>query len=122
MQKKQKKSALFGDILHDLPEDRREIAELLLRKAKFIVGLLDDLEKIIEERGPVEEYAQGQNVITRENPAVRQYVQAMRSLRDIVSQILQLSGRKGRTEERDALVEFLRASAAGGGGDGQGDN
>lgn len=116
MAKNSKDKNKFSDILSDIPENKQEIAKLLLGKASFLVGLLSELEKIISERGPVEEYVQGENTITRENPAVRQYVQSMRSLRDIISQILQLSGKKHKTEERDALVEFLRSTSGSGDG------
>ena len=101
----------FSEILQEIPEEKHEFAKVLLEKAIFTIELLKEIERAIKERGVVEDYRYGGKEVTRENPAVKQYVQVMRTFRDIVSQLLQLMKKKTDEKERDELAEFLLSRA-----------
>lgn len=62
------------NVIYELiPEDKRIIAEDLIKEIYFIAETLDQLKKNIKETGIVERFEQGKQNFMRENPALKSY-------------------------------------------------
>lgn len=61
-------------LLDEVPENKKVVAERLLKEIFFMIDRLDDCKKDVEENGTIVFYQNGANQSgTRENPAIKLY-------------------------------------------------
>lgn len=100
----------FNKILKQVPEDKKPIAESLIKELLFMTNTLDDLKEQVEERGTVDLFKQGSQEFLRESPALKAYNTTVQRYSLLYKQLSDLLP-KGQTESKDnALYEFIKGN------------
>ena len=63
----------FEEILKIIPDERKQIAQNLIKEICFMMKTLEELRKTIEETGTVDLFEQGKQKFMRESPALKAY-------------------------------------------------
>lgn len=100
----------FNKILKQVPEDKKPIAESLIKELLFMTNTLDDLKGQVEERGTVDLFKQGSQEFLRESPALKAYNTTVQRYSLLYKQLADLLP-KGQPESKDnALYEFIKGN------------
>ncbi len=100
----------FNKILKQVPEDKKPIAESLIKELLFMTNTLDDLKEQVEERGTVDLFKQGSQEFIRESPALKAYNTTVQRYSLLYKQLSDLLP-KGQPESNDnALYEFIKGN------------
>src|SRR5690606_6423774 len=102
-----REEARLKKIFADLPEDRRRIAEGLVKEAAFMRVTLEETRAVIDREGVIERFEQGAQRFLREHPATKVYAAMINRYSAVVKQLIDLlpTAEKGKTEA-DELIEF----------------
>ena len=111
----------------DLPENKKSIVLPLIQNAAFMRVTLDDLQRIIAEQGPVEEYRNGETQYgMKQSAALQSYNSLIKNYAAVIQKLFQLLPAMERPrypvleqffeeeteEERQAGYEEARRQAA----------
>ena len=87
-------------IFEDLDENQREVAEGLIDQASFMLIVLQDLQKAINESGVVGEYKNGANQFgTKQSAELQAYNQTLRSYNAVIGKLLKIVPSKPEKQE-----------------------
>ena len=89
-----------------IPEDRRIIADDLIKEVYFITETLDELKENIKETGTVEKFEQGKQKFLRENPALKSYNTTIQRYCLVYKQLTDLIPKKENKPEDDGFDNF----------------
>ncbi len=95
-------------LLTDIPKDKANSVESLLRNAAFMSITLDDLQDKINEIGVVSEYQNGQNQWgTKKSPEVEVYNAMIKNYMGVIKQLTDLIP-NDKPIEKDELMGFVK--------------
>src|SRR5690606_13626650 len=102
-----REEARLKKIFAEMPEDRRRIAEGLVKEAAYMRVTLGETRAVIDHEGVIERFEQGAQRFLREHPATKVYASFVNRYSAIVKQLIDLllAAEKGKTEA-DELIEF----------------
>src|SRR5690606_33613467 len=105
-----KEEARLKKIFADIPEDKRRVAEGLVKEAAFMRVTLEETRAVIDHEGVIERFEQGAQRFLREHPATKVYASFVNRYSAIVKQLIDLlpAAEKGKTEA-DELIEFVKS-------------
>ena len=92
-----------------ISDEYQEESEILSNQMYFVLETLEDLQKQIREKGTTEKFEQGKQNFIRENPALKSYIQLMKTYDSLYKNILNLineSKGKGTNKELEEDKEF----------------
>ena len=82
-------------IFSTLDENELQVAEGLIRQASFMLIILEDLQKAIDQNGSVGEYKNGKDQFgTKQSAELQAYNQTLRSYNAVVTKLLKIVPRK----------------------------
>ncbi len=97
-------------LLTDIPKDKANSVESLLRNAAFMSITLDDLQDKINEIGVVSEYQNGQNQWgTKKSPEVEVYNAMIKNYMGVIKQLTDLIP-NDKPIEKDELMGFVKSA------------
>lgn len=103
-----KEFAKLKKLLTDIPKDKANSVESLLRNAAFMSITLDDLQDKINEIGVVSEYQNGQNQWgTKKSPEVEVYNAMIKNYMGVIKQLTDLIP-NDKPIEKDELMGFVK--------------
>jgi len=97
----------FKMILGKVPDDKKPIAEKLIKELSFMTKILDTLKKTIEENGPTENFKQGTQEFLRESPALKGYNTTIQRYSLLYKQLEGLLPKTPTDNKGDALLSFI---------------
>lgn len=110
---KKKKQVVSADmkkvknLLKDIPEDRRAIAQGLYNELVFMQNTLQNLKEQVEEEGAVSMFKQGQQEFLREHPALKAYNTTIQRYNLIYKQFIDLLPQTDESNQDDELLNFI---------------
>ena len=105
-QTKPDKAKLSG-ILEQIPEDRREVANDLLKELNFMSETLDELKAKVKSSGAVTLFEQGKQKMIIENPAMKSYNTTIQRYGAIYKQLIDLIPKMPPSEHDDGFEDFI---------------
>lgn len=96
-------------VFADIPEDKRRVAEGLVKEAAFMRVTLEETRAVIDREGVIERFEQGAQKFLREHPATKVYASLINRYSAVVKQLIDLlpDGEKGK-DESDELMAFVK--------------
>ena len=90
-----------------LEEDRKELANSLLRELEFMNNTLSSLKSNVEENGVITKMCQGKYDIDRANPSLNQYNVLIKNYSNCIKQLNDLLPKElsGTDDELDGFVD-----------------
>lgn len=95
------------ELLKDIPDDRRSIANSLYNELVFMQNTLQILKKQVQEEGAVSMFKQGKQEFLREHPALKAYNTTIQRYNLIYKQFIELLPESEGTEMNDPLIDFI---------------
>src|SRR5690606_13129931 len=92
-----------------LPEDKRRVAEGLVKEAAFMRVTLEETRDVIDREGVIELFEQGAQRFLREHPATKVYASFINRYSTVIKQLIDLlpDDDKQKTET-DELMAFVK--------------
>lgn len=87
---KNAKLLAFKKIFERVPDNKKNLVMGLMEQAAFMYVQLSELIEIIEKNGVVEDFKQGKQQFTREQPAVKTYNAMLKNYNVTIKQLLEL--------------------------------
>lgn len=106
-----KAESLFKDVkkaVKNLSKPKQNIANTLLKEAKFCATTLEELRNYVELYGVVTSMDQGDYSIDRENPALKSYNTTIKNYMNLMKQLAELFENISPENKPDELEEFLK--------------
>lgn len=97
----------FNMILGEVPDNKKPIAEKLIKELTFMTRTLDTLKAVVEENGPVEDFKQGTQEFMRESPALKGYNTTIQRYSLLYKQLEGLLPKIPTDTKGDALLNFI---------------
>lgn len=94
-------------IYRDLEGKKKKVAEGLIQEAAYMRATLEDLRKMIDLYGPVDELQQGDYVVLREHPAMKTYNTLIQRYTTAIKQLTDLLPKEAVKEEDDGFEAFV---------------
>ncbi len=94
-----------------IPDDRKPIAENLMKELSFMERTLSELKKTVTEVGAVEHFENGKQKFVRENPALKSYNTTIQRYALIYKQFVDLLPAAAKPAAKDELAEFIKKKA-----------
>lgn len=103
----QKNKRQINKILKLVPEDKKQIAEKLVKEILFMGETLDDLKEKVKEGGPVELFKQGSQEFMRESPSLKAYNTTVQRYSLLYKQLTDLLPKIAVDTKGEALLDFI---------------
>lgn len=91
-----------------VPDERKPIAEKLVREIAFMGQTLDKLKTVVEENGTLDLFKQGSQEFIRESPALKAYNTTIQRYSLLYKQLTDLMPKQAQENADSALYEFLK--------------
>lgn len=92
-----------------VPDDRKVIAEKLIKELVFMAKTLTELRGAVEKDGPIDLFKQGRQEFKRENPALKAYNMMIQRYSLLNRQLTDLLPKPQITDRnKEELIEFLK--------------
>lgn len=101
----------YKEILEKIPEDKRAIAEDIMKELIFIDETMAELKKTIKEDGVMVHFKNGSQEFDRENPALKQYNSFVQRYGSLYKQLTDLMGKTQEAENSNAVYDFVKEHA-----------
>ena len=101
-------STELKQILQNIPESKKTIAERLCDELVFMQSTLADLKKQIKENGTVELFEQGSQSFMRESPALKAYNTTIQRYSTMYKQLCDMLPKGETTGTDNELYNFLK--------------
>ncbi len=109
MSKSKAKFSKVSKIIKELPEDKKQIAEDMLKRLKFMANTLDELQEQIESEGAVINAINGNGFeVMTEHPAHRAYTTLVSRYNPLCKSLVEIVSEPSIEKENDSLLSFLR--------------
>lgn len=92
-----------------IPDDRKPIAENLMKELSFMERTLSELKKTVREVGAVEHFENGKQKFVRENPALKSYNTTIQRYSLIYKQFVDLLPAAVKPAAKDELVNSSKS-------------
>lgn len=97
----------LNDLIHQVSDDKKPIAEQLLKELVFMSGTLENLKDTIREKGEIDLFKQGKQEFLRESPAMKTYNTTVQRYSLLLKQFADLLPQSDAYEGSE-LFEFLK--------------
>jgi len=97
----------IAELIKQLPEDKKPIAGNLYEKLVFMNNALEKLKQVIEIKGVVEPFTQGENEYLRESPALKSYNTTVQRYCLVCKQIMDFFPKQSAVKVDAELQDFL---------------
>lgn len=97
----------FEEILKTIPEERKQIAQNLIKEICFMMKTLEDLRKTIEETGTVDLFQQGKQKFMRESPALKAYNTTIQRYSLLYKQLESMIPKGQQENSESELYKFI---------------
>lgn len=97
----------FDKIIKLVPEDKKHIAEKLVKEITFMADTLDELKGNVKEHGAVDLFEQGKQKFMRESPALKAYNTTIQRYSLLYKQLVDLLP-KTQDSTDNALYDFIK--------------
>ena len=97
----------LNDLIHQVSDDKKPIAEQLLKELVFMSGTLENLKDTIREKGEIDLFKQGKQEFLRESPAMKTYNTTVQRYSLLWKQFADLLPQSDAYEGSE-LFEFLK--------------
>ena len=97
----------LNDLIHQVSDDKKPIAEQLLKELVFMSGTLENLKATIREKGEIDLFKQGKQEFLRESPAMKTYNTTVQRYSLLLKQFADLLPQSDAYEGSE-LFEFLK--------------
>ena len=87
---KEEKLEVLKKIFENVKESKKVLVNGLIEQACFMYVQLTELNEIIEKNGVIEDFKQGKQQFTREQPAVKTYNAMIKNYNIIINQLIEL--------------------------------
>lgn len=94
-------------IYRDLEGKKKKVAEGLIQEVAYMRATLEDLRKMIDLYGPVDELQQGDYTVLREHPAMKTYSTLIQRYTTAIKQLTDLLPKEAVKEEDDGFEAFV---------------
>jgi Zn-dependent oligopeptidase len=94
-------------LIDAISEERKPVAESLLKELSFMERTLSELKKTVQEVGAVEHFENGKQKFVRENPALKSYNTTIQRYALIYKQFVDLLPVAVKPEAKDDLMVFM---------------
>lgn len=84
---KENKLAILNKIFESVKENQKALVQGLIEQACFMYVQLKELNEIIEKNGAVENFKQGKQQFTREQPAMKTYNSMIKNYNTTIKQL-----------------------------------
>lgn len=98
----------LNKVLKQVPEDRKAIAEKLIKEIVFIAKTLDELKETVETFGTTELFKQGKQEFMRESPALKAYNTTIQRYSLLYKQLTDLLPKSQQDTAEDVLLKFMK--------------
>ena len=98
----------FNMILGEVPDNKKPIAEKLIKELTFMNKTMETLKAVIDENGPVENFKQGSMEYLRESPALKGYNTTIQRYSLLYKQLEGLLPKTAPDTKGDALLDFIK--------------
>src|SRR5690606_25953967 len=99
-------------VFRDLPEDKRRVADGLIKEAAFMRATLEETRVIIDREGVIERFEQGSQRFLREHPATKVYAALVNRYTAVIKQLMdQLPDRQAEGDAAKEVIEVDRRGA-----------
>lgn len=95
------------DLVEQVPEDRRVVAEGYYNELTFMAQTLDKLKANVRKNGPVELFKNGAQEMWRESPALKGYNTTVQRYATVYKQLVALLPEDKKPEAGSALAAFI---------------
>lgn len=99
----------LNDILKDLPEDRKRIAQRLIERIAFMTVTLQILEDTVKTKGPTYLFKQGAQQMLIENPAQKSFNTMMNRYTVAYAKLFDLLPKMNMMEDDDDGLDDFAA-------------
>lgn len=96
----------FKKIFENIPEDKKKINEILIERAFFMRGKLEEMEQRIDADGVIVTMPQGNYNIDRAHPLLSQYNAMVKNYTVIIKQLCELLPSSEADLAGEALLAF----------------
>ena len=103
---KEKKITELENLFERVPDNKKKLVKGLIEQAAFMYVQLTELIEIIEKNGVVEDFKQGKQQFTREQPAVKTYNAMLKNYNLTIKQLLELIPPGELPKFEDEFEEF----------------
>ena len=97
-------------IFNQIPDDRRQIVDGLIREAAWMRVALEEARAVVDREGVVSQFVQGRQRFAREHPAAKLYAALINRYVLVVKALLDLLPDQERAQSEDELMAFVRGS------------
>ena len=97
----------FEEILKIIPDERKQIAQNLIKEIYFMMKTLEDLRKTIEETGTVDLFEQGKQKFMRESPALKAYNTTIQRYSLLYKQLESMIPKSQEENTQNELYKFI---------------
>lgn len=98
----------FTKMLKLVPEDKKPIAEKLIKEILFMSNTLDDLKEQVKEGGTIELFKQGSQEFMRESPSLKAYNTTVQRYSLLYKQLTDLLPKSAQENKDNALYDFIK--------------
>lgn len=102
-----KEIARLNNILKDLDETKRKLAEGLIQEAAFMRATLNELKEEVNSNGVLDEMCQGSYTIMRESPALKSYNSLIQRYTTVCKELNSLLPKDAPKVEDDGFDSFV---------------
>ena len=96
----------LGESFKYLPKEKRDITDKLINRASFLLILLEDLEKEINNNELTSGIVNGGQFYIRTNPAIKEYNTTVKSYQSIIKQLSELQPTDANAT--DEMLDFIK--------------
>lgn len=97
----------FEEILKTIPDERKQIAQNLIKEICFMMKTLEELRKAIEETGAVDLFEQGKQKFMRESPALKAYNTTIQRYSLLYKQLESMIPKGQQENSENELYKFI---------------
>lgn len=103
---KETKITALNNIFENVKENKKTLVAGLIEQAAFMYVQLVDLNEIIEKKGVIEDFKQGKQQFTREQPAVKTYNAMIKNYNITIKQLAEFIPPGEAPKFHDDFEEF----------------
>lgn len=96
----------INSIFKNVEENKKSLADGLIEQYCFMYIQLRELNEIIEKKGVIDNFEQGKQKFTREQPAVKTYNATMKNYNLVTKQLIEILPTKKPLDDDDEFQKF----------------
>lgn len=97
----------YKEFLKNIPEEKRSMAEEIMKRLIFMKSVLNNLEQEIQEHGVIDDFQNGKQHFLKESPAVKSYNQTIQRYGNLYKQLENMLPKEEKNAASEALMNFI---------------